>query len=142
MIDLLPFSGYDGTGEIFSAFSVLYCEIRKIIRANVFWLVFLVFAFGPIMMGVGTILSSNTGDINWQMYLTELLSGLAALGLIGYTFIAAWVFGREYTDKTIKDLLAKPVSRSQIVLSKMLCFKVWFNKLSVMEFLAQMGIGW
>ncbi|GGG20860.1 hypothetical protein GCM10010913_48870 [Paenibacillus aceti] len=31
-------------------FSVLHCEIRKIIRANVFWLEFLVFAFGPIMM--------------------------------------------------------------------------------------------
>lgn len=71
-------------------FSILHCEIRKIIRANVFWLVFLVFAFGAIMMGVGSILSKNTGDINWQLYLTELLNNLAALGLIGYTFIAAW----------------------------------------------------
>ncbi|URJ45688.1 ABC transporter permease [Paenibacillus polymyxa] len=101
-------------------FSVLYCEIRKIIRANVFWLVFLIFAFGPIMMGVGIILSSDAGSINWKMYLTELLDSLAPLGLIGYTFIAAWVFGREFSDKTIKDLLAKPVSRSKIVLSKFL----------------------
>ncbi|MGO4948595.1 ABC transporter permease [Paenibacillus sp. DRB1-1] len=89
-------------------FSVLHCEIRKIICADVFWLVFLIFAFGPIMMGVGIILSSDAGGINWKMYLTELLDSLAPLGLIGYTFIAAWVFGREFSDKTIKDLLQSP----------------------------------
>ncbi|AOT71431.1 ABC transporter permease [Geosporobacter ferrireducens] len=122
-------------------FSILYCELRKIIRANVFWLVFLVFAFGPIMMGVGIILSSNSGEINWQMYLTELLNNLAALGLIGYTFIAAWVFGREFTDKTVKDLLAKPVSRSQIVLSKLLVILAWNVLLSLYMFTIGLAVG-
>ncbi|MCO5386541.1 ABC transporter permease [Desulfosporosinus sp.] len=122
-------------------FSVLHCEFRKIIRSNVFGLVFLVFAFGPIMMGVGTILSSNTGDINWQMYLTELLSGLAALGLIGYTFISAWVFGREFSDKTIKDLLAKPVSRSQIVMSKLLVILAWDLLLALFMFVVALAAG-
>lgn len=32
--------------------SVLHCELRKIIRSNVFWIMFLVLGFGPIMMGV------------------------------------------------------------------------------------------
>lgn len=122
-------------------FSILHCELRKIIRANVFWLVFLVFAFGPIMMGAGIILSSNTGDINWQMYLTELLNNLAALGLIGYTFIAAWVFGREFTDKTIKDLLAKPISRSQIVMSKLLVILAWNVLLSLYMFAIGLAVG-
>ena len=122
-------------------FSILHCEIRKIIHANVFWLVFLVFAFGPIMMGVGIILSKNTGDINWQIYLTELLNNLAALGLIGYTFIAAWVFGREFTDKTIKDLLAKPVSRSHIVMSKLLVILAWNVLLSIHMFAVSLAVG-
>lgn len=122
-------------------FSILHCELRKIIRANVFWLVFLVFAFGPIMMGAGIILSSNTGDLNWQIYLTELLNNLAALGLIGYTFIAAWVFGREFTDGTIKDLLAKPISRSQIVMSKMLVILVWNVLLSMYMFAIGLAVG-
>ncbi|MGZ7442991.1 ABC transporter permease [Paenibacillus sp. TH7-28] len=122
-------------------FSVLHCEIRKIIRANVFWLVFLVFAFGPIMMGIGIILSSDTGSINWQMYLTDLLNNLAPLGLIGYTFIAAWVFGREFTDKTIKDLLAKPVSRSNIVLSKLLVILAWSILLSIYMFATALAVG-
>ncbi|ABR48084.1 bacitracin ABC transporter, permease protein [Alkaliphilus metalliredigens QYMF] len=121
--------------------SMLHCEIRKIIRSNVFWLVFLVFAFGPIMMGVGIILSSNTGGINWQMYLTELHNNLAALGVIGYTFIAAWVFGREFTDKTIKDLLAKPIPRSQIVMSKLLVILAWNVLLSVYMFAIGLAVG-
>lgn len=122
-------------------FSVLHCEICKITRANVFWPVFLVFAFGPIMMGVGIISSSNTGDINWQMYLAQLFDSLAALGLIGYTFISAWVFGREFTDKTIKDLLAKPVSRSRIVISKLLVILAWDVLLSLFMFAIGLGVG-
>lgn len=121
--------------------TVLHCEIRKIIRSNVFGLVFLVFAFGPIMMGVGTIFSGSPGDINWQRYLIEVLNNLTTLGLIGYTFISAWVFGREFTDKTIKDLLAKPVSRSLIVLSKILVILAWNILLSLYMFTATLAIG-
>ncbi|AFQ43959.1 ABC transporter permease [Desulfosporosinus meridiei] len=121
-------------------FSILHCEIRKIIRSNVFGLVFLVFAFGPIMMGVG-ILSGDGGDLNWQMYLEELVKNLAALGLIGYTFIAAWVFGREFTDKTMKDLLVKPVSRSRIVMAKLLVVLAWNVLLSVYMFAVSLAIG-
>ncbi len=124
-----------------SILSILHCELRKVIRANVFWLVFVVFAFGPIMMGAGIILSNNAGDINWQMYLAELLNNLAALGLIGYTFIAAWVFGREFTDKTIKDLLAKPVSRSQIVMAKLLIILAWNVLLSLYMFTIGLAVG-
>ncbi|WP_026886852.1 ABC transporter permease [Clostridium beijerinckii] len=124
-----------------SIFSILHCEIRKIISSNVFWIVFLVFAFGPIMMGVGIILSNNLGEINWQIYLTELLNNLAALGLIGYTFIAAWVFGREFTDKTIKDLLVKPVPRAYIVISKLMVILAWNVLLSLYMFSISIAVG-
>lgn len=120
--------------------SVLHCEVRKIIRSNVFWIMFLVLGFGPIMMGVGNILSSD-GGINWEQYLTALLDTLAPLGLIGYTFIAAWVFGREFSDRTIKDLLAKPISRAKIVLSKFLVILAWCLLLSVYMFAVGFAVG-
>ncbi|MFD1908931.1 ABC transporter permease [Paenibacillus rhizoplanae] len=114
--------------------SVLHCEVRKIIRSNVFWIMFLVLGFGPIMMGVGNVLSSAAGGVSWEQYLTGLLDTLAPLGLIGYTFVAAWVFGREFADRTIKDLLAKPVSRAKIVLSKFLVILAWCLLLTVYMF--------
>lgn len=121
--------------------SVLHCEIRKIIRSNVFWIMFLVLGFGPIMMGVGNVLSSDAGGVSWEQYLTGLLDTLAPLGLIGYTFVAAWVFGREFADRTIKDLLAKPVSRARIVLSKFLVILAWCLLLSVYMFAVGFAVG-
>jgi ABC-2 type transport system permease protein len=121
--------------------SVLHCEIRKIIRSNVFWIMFLVLGFGPIMMGVGNVLSSDAGGVTWELYLTGLLDTLAPLGLIGYTFVAAWVFGREFADRTIKDLLAKPVSRAKIVLSKFLVILAWCLLLSVYMFAVGFAVG-
>ncbi len=121
--------------------TVLHCEIRKIIRSNVFWIMFLVLGFGPIMMGVGIVLSVDAGGIHWEQYLTELLDTLAPLGLIGYTFIAAWVFGREFSDRTIKDLLAKPVSRAKIVLFKYLVILAWCLLLSIYMFAVGFAAG-
>lgn len=121
--------------------SVLHCEIRKIIRSNVFWIMFLVLGFGPVMMGVGNVLSSDAGGVQWQAYLTELLDTLAPLGLIGYTFVAAWVFGREFSDRTIKDLLAKPISRAKIVLSKFLVILAWCLLLSIYMFAVGLAVG-
>ncbi|WP_341346907.1 ABC transporter permease [Paenibacillus sp. FSL H3-0469] len=121
--------------------SVLHCEIRKIIRSNVFWIMFLVLGFGPIMMGVGNVLSSDAGGVTWEVYLNGLLETLAPLGVIGYTFVAAWVFGREFSDRTIKDLLAKPISRAKIVLSKFLVILAWCVLLSIYMFAIGLAVG-
>ena len=60
------------------------------------------------------------GEPNWKNYLALLLQGISAIGLIGFGFITSWVFGREYTENTLKDILALPVSRSTIVSLKII----------------------
>ena len=52
----------------------------------------------------------------------QLPSGRALLGAViygvlefGIAFIVAWVFGREFSDRTAIDLLVLPTSRSVIV---------------------------
>lgn len=50
--------------------------------------------------------------------------------MIVFGFVASWVFGREYSDRTIKDLLALPISRSSIVMSKFVLVFVWCVTLS------------
>ncbi|WP_394697887.1 ABC transporter permease [uncultured Methanomethylovorans sp.] len=42
---------------------------------------------------------------------------ILTLGTIGFGIISSWIFGREYSDRVIQDLLALPVPRSTIVLS-------------------------
>jgi len=47
------------------------------------------------------------------------------VGLIGFAFVTGWVFGREYSDRTVKDLLALPTPRLSIVLSKFIVVAIW-----------------
>jgi ABC-2 type transport system permease protein len=65
------------------------------------------------------------GKADWPAYLGFLTQGMAGIGLMGFGFVTSWVFGREYSDRTIKDILALPVSRSFIVLSKFIVIVIW-----------------
>ncbi len=58
------------------------------------------------------------GTADWASYFKLLAQAIAIGGLIVFGFITSWVFGREYSDRTINDLLALPISRNVIVFSK------------------------
>jgi len=65
------------------------------------------------------------GAADWPTYLRFLTMAAGAGGIVLFGLIASWVFGREYSDRTMKDLLAMPTSRSAIVLSKCILIAVW-----------------
>ncbi len=46
----------------------------------------------------------------------------------------SWVFGREFSDGTIKDLLAVPVRRSSILLAKFILIAAWAGLLTLVIF--------
>lgn len=74
-------------------------------------------------------------DINadWITYFGLFNMVIAMAGLIGFAFITSWVFGREFSDRTITDLLALPVSRISIVLSKFMVVGIWCVLLSLIS---------
>lgn len=53
----------------------------------------------------------------------------------------SWIFGREYSDRTIKDLLALPTSRNIIVLSKFLLVFLWCLLLAILVFALGLIVG-
>lgn len=65
------------------------------------------------------------GAADWPTYLRFVTLGLGVGGIILFGLIAAWVFGREYSDRTLKDSLALPTSRTVIVLSKCIVIALW-----------------
>jgi len=71
------------------------------------------------------------GDANWTSYLSLLAQAIAIGGLLVFGFITSWIFGREYSDRTIKDLLALPMSRNIIVISKFVVVVLWCLILSI-----------
>jgi ABC-2 type transport system permease protein len=66
-----------------------------------------------------------TGAADWQTYLGFLAMATAVGGFLLFSFIGSWVFGREFSDRTAKDILALPTSRSSIVLAKFVVIALW-----------------
>lgn len=81
------------------------------------------------------------GEATWPAFLNMLAQGIAIGGIFLFGFIAIWVFGREYADRTVKDLLALPTSRSTVVLAKFVTILVWSAAVSVVVYIAGMGVG-
>lgn len=119
----------------------IWVEGLKMFRSKVFWGTIFFFAFiasimgilmyvfqNPDLLGRSETLSAKASFIeetNWNGFFSLLLQLVLTLGTIGYGFVASWIYGREFADKTIKDILALPVSRTKIVLAKFFTVIVW-----------------
>ncbi|MEJ8305956.1 ABC transporter permease [Saccharibacillus sacchari] len=100
-----------------SLWNAVYVENRKLSRSPVLWgmLVFLLFVTGI-----------RSGGADWNEHLGNMTFLFASVfGLMGFGTLTAWVFGREYTDRTVKDLLALPISRTTIVIAKSVAIAGW-----------------
>ncbi len=81
------------------------------------------------------------GSADWFTLLGILTQSVAIGGIILFSLIATWVFGREYADHTISDLLALPTSRSAVVLAKFFLIVLWSAVLTVVIYLIGLGVG-
>jgi ABC-2 type transport system permease protein len=55
-------------------------------------------------------------------------------GTVLFGIITIWAFGREFSDHTVKDLLALPTSRTTIVTAKCIVIAVWSILLTLFVF--------
>jgi ABC-2 type transport system permease protein len=65
------------------------------------------------------------GSADWPGYLTLLIEFTALGGFFFFCMAISWTFGREFTDGTLKDLLAVPVPRLDIILAKFIVVAFW-----------------
>jgi ABC-2 type transport system permease protein len=121
--------------------AALWAETLKVRRSKIFMVIILAFIFIAIMMGLLMYVArhpemagnaevirtkvSVIGNGDWPSYLRLLVLSILTMGSMGYGIITAWVFGREYSDRVFKDLLALPVSRLTIVGSKFFVIFLW-----------------
>jgi ABC-type transport system involved in multi-copper enzyme maturation permease subunit len=81
------------------------------------------------------------GAADWPTYMGILAQAVAIGGIILFSLITSWVFGREWADHTISDLLALPTRRSAVVLAKFLLVVLWSAMLTFVIFLIGLGVG-
>ncbi|HEY5901853.1 MAG TPA: ABC transporter permease [Anaerolineales bacterium] len=134
--------------------SALWTEALKSRRSRVPLLVSLGFCMAPLTGGLFMIILKNpeaaksmglisakaqitVGTADWPAYFSMLGQAVAIGGYILFSILTAWVFGREFSDRTVKELLALPTRREEIVLAKFLVILAWAAGMSVLIF----GVG-
>jgi ABC-2 type transport system permease protein len=122
-----------------AAFSV---EALKARRSLVPWLCGAVVALPPLMLGAMMAIKKNplparqlglltektrmlTGSADWPTFLGFFGQMLGGIGLAGFAVVFAWVFGREFSDRTCRLILATPTRRRAIVSAKLLVAAMW-----------------
>ncbi len=83
----------------------------------------------------------TAGVADWPTFFGILIQGTAVGGGILFALITAWVFGREFSDLTAKELLALPTSRETIVGAKFVLTGLWSLGLTLLIFVIGLGIG-
>lgn len=134
-------------------------EIIKLKHLWIVWLTFMAFALIPIMGGImmfliqhpelipkTSILSIKTAmlttPVNWESYLSTFIAqGAGIAGIIAFGFVAAYLFGREYSDATYRDLLALPIARSLLLNAKFLVYLIWCVGLAIADLLLGFIVG-
>ena len=122
---------------------MLWIELKKATRSRmILWTVLasLLMPFGIaflIFVSKNPEISQKLGLINakanlvayaatdWPTYTGFFGQIIGAGGFILSVFVISWVFGREFSDGTVKDMLAVPVQRSSILLAKFILVAAW-----------------
>jgi ABC-2 type transport system permease protein len=117
-------------------------EALKARRSLVLWLVGVFAAFAPVMLGLmmaikkyplnaqrfGLLTEKSrllAGAADWPTFLGLIGQVMGAIGGIAFAIITAWVFGREFVDRTCRLMLATPTKRWAIVSAKLAVAAMW-----------------
>lgn len=136
--------------------AALYAEAVKLFRSRLPWISMLAITVGAGAGGLFMFISLHpeqardlgllgakaqlaTLDPTWPSYLGLLAQIAAVGGILIFGMIMVWVFGREFADRTAKDLLALPTSRTAIVAAKFALAAAW--SLALSGYLVAVGTG-
>ena len=83
----------------------------------------------------------TVGAADWPTYFGLLTQAIAVGGLILFGMPTIWIFGREWSDRTITDLLALPTSRLAIAGAKFVVIVCWSLTLTAVIYGFGIAIG-
>jgi ABC-2 type transport system permease protein len=136
----------------------IQAEFLKNRHSRIIWITFLAFSLAPLFGGTFMFLMKGNGydglsgafkskavllsfEANWSSYLGLLSQAVGVGGVLIFGFVASWLFGREYSDGTAKDLLSLPISRTKILNAKFIYYVFWCFALVISNLLLGLFIG-
>ncbi len=134
-------------------FNLIAVELLKLRRSKITWLSWLTFSVMPLGIGMFVWIVKEPGraaklgllgqkatltglTATWPSYFTMLNQAACAGGMILLAIIVTYIFGREYSEGTAKNMLTLPVQRHDLALAKFAVSFIWFSLL-VLSILAE-----
>jgi len=131
--------------------SALWAETLKMIRSKVPLFTALGLSIVPLVGGLFMIILKDpeaaksmglisakaqltVGVADWPAFFNIIAQAIAVGGAILFAIVTIWIFGREFSDHTAKELLALPTSRETIIGAKFTVVAVWTFTLSLFVF--------
>jgi ABC-type transport system involved in multi-copper enzyme maturation permease subunit len=136
----------------------IIAEFLKNRHSRITWVTFVAFSLAPLFGGVFMLLMKGNGyeglsgafkskavlmsfEANWNSYFGLLSQAVGVGGVLIFGFVVSWLFGREYSDGTAKDLLSLPISRAKILNAKFFFYIIWCIALVLSNLLLGLLIG-
>ena len=112
-----------------------WTEFLKARRSPVPWAIAAGFSLAPLVAGlfmviledpqraralglIGEKAQLTAGVADWTTFWSLLAQAVAVGGGVLFSFLTAWIFGREFAQRTVRTLLAIPTPRWAIVVAK------------------------
>lgn len=138
--------------------SALWAETLKMRKSRVPFFIWLGFSVVPLISGLFMIIMKDpeaaksmglisskaqmlAGTADWTTFFSVITQAVAVAGAILFAILTGWVFGREYSDRTAKELLALPVSRGTILSAKFALLVIVSLGMSLWVFLLGLLVG-
>ncbi len=137
----------------------LWAESLKALRSAVPWGTAVGFCLVPLMGGFFMLILKDpeaarsmglisakarltAGTADWPAFFSLLAQGAAVGGAVLFSILTSWIFGREFSDRTVKELLALPTPRSAIVSAKFVVVAVVCTLITVLGLAVGLVVGW
>ncbi|BCY19369.1 ABC transporter permease [Leptolinea sp. HRD-7] len=139
--------------------NMIIVEWRKAIRSRIPYWTSVFAAFLPMAIAMMVLIARNPeisqklgilsakADLiafsatNWTAYMALTGEIIAAAGFFMFVVILSWIFGREFADGTLKDMLAVPVERTTILMAKVIVFGGWSFAMSLITLTVSLLLG-
>jgi ABC-2 type transport system permease protein len=138
--------------------AALWVEILKLRRSKVPLFTAIGYSIAPLIGGLFMIILKDpikaqsmglistkaqlaAGTAEWATLFNMLAQATAVGGSIIFAIFTAWMFGREFSDHTAKELLALPTPREAIIGAKFVVTAIWTLLLTVWCYVLGLVIG-
>jgi ABC-2 type transport system permease protein len=138
--------------------AAVWAELLKARRSRLPLLAALGFSLAPMMAGLFMLILKNPararslgllrakaqlagGVADWPTYFGLLAQATAVGGALLFAVVTAWVFGREFAERTAKELLAVPAGRDAVVAAKFVVVVAIVVALTATLFAVGLGVG-